>query len=178
MTGLAMNDPDSISIHLTAEDVVLCGRSHQVNAMRKTAFFAVIIGLVACCAVIAWIGARYEFWKVFGVVTAGSFVTFAILILLTRWWFIPINAKRHFRQSVSLHEPFLTVFDQDGIRFDSERASARFAWHEFHQWHENSGYFMLYQSVQMYNVIPKRALDDRQIDTVRSYLETKGPKRV
>jgi len=101
----------------------------------------------------------------------------AALLLLTIWLAIPFHARRHFRQAAALRDEIEATWDENSIRFSSAHGNSNLAWREFHRWAENDRLFLLYQSQMLYNIVPKRALDEGKMLDLRNRLEQAGVVR-
>lgn len=173
-----MQSPDTFETIHTEQDVIAAALSFQRLALKRRPFAIFVSVIVAIIVAMAWLLAREgEFLEVLLIMTGSGLVTLLLMIALLRWVSVPMSARRQFRQSVSLGEPVTFSFDEDQIELGNERSYARFAWGEFHRWHETDCYFMLYQSAMLYNILPKRDMSENQIVKVQTFLETKGPQR-
>ncbi|NMW31565.1 YcxB family protein [Altererythrobacter sp. RZ02] len=173
-----MPNSSSFQTTHTEQDVVAAALAFQRLALKRRPFAIFVSVIVVVITAVAWLLARDgEFLDVLLIMAGSGFVTLGLMIGLLRWVSVPLSARRQFRQSVSLGEPVTFSFDEDQIELGNERSHARFAWDEFHRWHETEDYFMLYQSAMLYNILPKRDMSEEQVVAVRSCLESKGPQR-
>jgi len=96
----------------------------------------------------------------------------ATVLLLERHVFLPLRARRIFRQQRSMQEPFEVSYDVDGVRWESAVTTRRLPWHYYVRWAEDDRYFLLYQSDWTLEIIPKRFFEsEEQVSVFRTLLD-------
>jgi len=76
-----------------------------------------------------------------------------------------------YKKSTSMHGKLSFDADDEGIRFAGGTFSSKLAWPHFVKYVEDDKVFLLYQNSQVFNLVPKRALSQEQITTLREYLQ-------
>ena len=105
-------------------------------------------------------------------------LTFAFILAVVQFWVLPRQTRRMFQQTSLLRELITFNWDEDGIALEGESAKSRIAWRDLYAWDEEESLIILMQNEMLYNLVPKSALDDRQIGDLRNCLETSGLKRL
>ncbi|MGZ7103536.1 MAG: YcxB family protein [Candidatus Angelobacter sp.] len=75
--------------------------------------------------------------------------------------------KKLYRQTASLHGKRTTTLDETGLSFTGPAFSSRVEWAFFPRFVEDQKTFLLYQSNQVFNIIPKQQLSQEQISELR-----------
>jgi hypothetical protein len=72
------------------------------------------------------------------------------------WW----GARRLFRESKSLHEPYDVTWDERGTNLTATNWSTKTAWSDYLKYRDSKNYFLLYVNRACFHIIPKRAFSD------------------
>jgi hypothetical protein len=75
--------------------------------------------------------------------------------------------KKVYRQTANLHGKRTVTVDESGLSFSGPAYSSRLEWTFFPRFVEGEKTFLLYQSNQIFNVIPKQQLSQEQIVQLR-----------
>ncbi|MCU0756555.1 MAG: YcxB family protein [Xanthomonadales bacterium] len=68
----------------------------------------------------------------------------------------PIWARRHFRKSPSMHQPFDVSLSPEGIHFKSANGEGRLIWSHVVQWRQNSEFLLIYFTPALHYIVPRR----------------------
>lgn len=99
-------------------------------------------------------------------------------ILAMRWFSLPGQALRAFRQNKTVHHPYTYAWTDDGISFESEAANARVAWRDLYRWGEGRSAFLFAVSERGVHFVPRRVLSDEAAADLRATALRHGPARL
>ena len=105
-------------------------------------------------------------------------LSFAISIVLYAIGFIlgPFRARRNFRESKLLANEQTLRWDAEALSFEGAVGSSRIAWPLFHSWLEGPKTLLIFQSRQIYHLLPKRAFSDEALAEIIDHLAAAGVK--
>lgn len=111
----------------------------------------------------------------FGAIMIGIYAAFMILVVvLTRYWYMPRTARRIFAQTKSLQRPYRWSWNAEQLNYSSDLANAIVPWGDLVKWREGDQIFLIYPSNLMFYVFPKRAFQDAAaVDAFRQLLRAK-----
>ena len=159
MTQYESQIPTQISYQLTEKDY-LASLGLHLGKQRK--FLPIMIGLIALAGGLA----------TGSVMFALAFSIGITLYLGAIFWFISRAMKRNFRSTPQLQVEQRMQFDHDGLAYQSRYAIAKVSWQIYQRYEVNDRYYLLYQSPQLFNIIPKSAfISEEQEDAFRMLLE-------
>ncbi|WP_336986330.1 YcxB family protein [Altererythrobacter aquiaggeris] len=164
----------TIRFRITEQDVV---RATKLGAARKLPIPVlplILIGLAVALFAMRW--DRME-ESAIGTALAPALLALIVVVVLVQYLIIPWNARRHYRQSASLKDEITAQWDAKRIEIKGEHGSLKFDWSDFHRWSEDQAIILLYHSEQAFNAVPKSALDDHQLSSIKSYLQKAGVKK-
>lgn len=75
--------------------------------------------------------------------------------------------KKMYRRTANLHGRRTMATDETGVSFSGPAFSSRLEWSFFPRFVEDEKAFLLYQSDQVFNVIPKRSLSQNEISELK-----------
>jgi len=104
-----------------------------------------------------------------------TFFALSFYILFTRMitaW----QAKNVYNKSPILSKEVTLRISGKGIQQDKQSNSKTLGWELFSTWKKNEKYYLIYTNPHQFNVIPKRALTEAQVEELEAYL-TKYLKR-
>ncbi len=151
-----------IEFTITREDFIGAQRLHQVVCLTRR-WYLVRVALVAgglglLFAVLAPSGDSRIVW---GLVVATIYIaSMAFLVVLGRLVFLPINSRKQFSQRKDLGLPLSYTVEPSFISVTTKNGFSKMPTADFLKWSENSKSVLLYRSDNMFNFIPKRAIDD------------------
>lgn len=96
------------------------------------------------------------------------------LVLLAPRWGIRRMAKRIAAQNRGLALEQRAQWDEEGIRFSSERGEARLRWSDFHRWQRAPTMILLYLDETQFHPLPLRALAADQADEIVRLVKAAG----
>jgi hypothetical protein len=99
-------------------------------------------------------------------------------ILAMRWIMLPGQALRAFRQNKTVHHPYTYHWTDEGLRWESENANARVAWHDLYRWGEGRSAFLFAVSERGVHYVPRRVLSEADAADLRATLVRHGPARL
>jgi YcxB-like protein len=90
---------------------------------------------------------------------------------------LPRRAGRLYRQHSRLDEPVSIGWGDFGLHFQSPNADVRHSWGDIYQWADGKNALLLYQNEQIYNFVPRRAVDAEAGADLKASLESAGVPR-
>jgi hypothetical protein len=91
---------------------------------------------------------------------------FISLPLLNKW-----NARKMYRKATTLHGRVHLEVTEDGWASRGSSFSGKVDWSTFAKFSEDGKVFVIYQSTQAFNIVPKHSLTADQISELRQYLD-------
>lgn len=85
----------------------------------------------------------------------GAVLGLVSFILLLRYLFIPIMARRDYQKYKTIQDEFSVELLEDGIFFTAPDAECKLVWDKILQWRENKDYVLIYPMPKMYHIVPK-----------------------
>ena len=134
---------------------------------KRPLFVAVYLGLATFIML-----AGTDFSNTREVITNILIVFFAIsfYLLFTRM-ISAYQAKRVYNKSTLLSEEVTLHVSGKGITQNKRASDKPLGWNHFTKRKENENFFLLYTNNHQFNVIPKRAMDTKQLEEFRAYLD-------
>ena len=99
-----------------------------------------------------------------------TFFALSFYILFTRM-LIAYRAKKTYNKSPILSKEVTLYVSGKGINPDKKNQSNIFPWSTFSTWKKNEKYYLIYTNIHQFNVIPLRAIDEKQKEELNGYLE-------
>jgi len=96
------------------------------------------------------------------------FFALSFYLLFTRM-ITAYQAKKIYNKSPILSKEVTLHISGKGIKQDKNNNEKTLAWEYFTKWIENEKYYIMYTSRYQFNVIPKRAMDQKQIEALSVY---------
>ncbi|WP_343313882.1 YcxB family protein [Brucella sp. BE17] len=159
-------------IQLTAEDLANAARLNLRQAIfaRKFLFrFVAIIlvaGLISCIFYYHAIARTLPLGVVFMIGAVGT-ATFVLTLSGLTYLSASRQTRKIFKQQKNLHQPYTLNWNDSRLELTSEVGNARFSWNDFLKIREDSQNILLYESENLYRLIPKRFLTEDQIISLR-----------
>ncbi len=163
-----------IHVQLDWKDYLDASRLHMrpVGARRVARWS--VIGLVAAvfiCTVLLWILGELtpeivKSWSYLLPVVAAA----VGLYLLSYYVYLPWNTRRIFLQQKEYAAPFEIEITPQALLAYSQYGYSNRPWADYRKWRQDEKLLLLYLSDVQYTVIPKRFLDDQQIEEIRAHL--------
>lgn len=92
--------------------------------------------------------------------------TFALLIvaygLIIYRWVLPWKMRRVFRLHKSLHQTASIETTDEAFVAEAANGNMRMPWGDYLKWKANEKLVLLYQSPQLYNMVPRRVCGSKQ----------------
>ena len=98
-----------------------------------------------------------------------TFFALSFYILFTRM-ITAYQAKKIYQKSPLLSNEVTLHISGKGINLNEQGNSKILPWDTFKKWKENEKYILLYTNNYQFNVIPKRAMDEKQKEELEGYL--------
>ena len=99
-----------------------------------------------------------------------TFFALAFYLLFTRM-LTAYQAKKVYNKSPILSQEVSLRISGKGIRYDKNAEGKTMPWDYFSKWKKNDKYYLLYTNSYQFNVIPKRAMNEAQVEELESYLK-------
>jgi len=98
-----------------------------------------------------------------------TFFALSFYILFTRM-ITAYQAKKIYQKSPLLSNEVKLHISGKGINLNKQGNSKILPWSTFTKWKENEKYILLYTNNYQFNVIPKRAMDEKQEKELKAFL--------
>jgi YcxB-like protein len=195
---------NTVAFRPTMEDVLAAQRTHffvlltSKRTLRR--FFIVGLFLAALFIAIFFFALRGDasdfsdfnaqaiavvksltFWQQFAEVLV-LWPLIVIIVYTITWFLMPPRARRVFAQQKSFHAEYEVKWDAQTMELKTAKGSYNFPWSDFVRWAESKTTFLIYQSDNVFNFVPKRALAADEAKDFRAKLiaanlpKTKFPK--
>ncbi len=99
-----------------------------------------------------------------------------LLLALLQYGFVPVLARRHFRQSKALQTPLRFWLEGEVIHLEGERGQSAMPMDELWRWGETKRLVMLFHSEMLYNIVPKEVLGESGTRALIAALQAAGVK--
>ena len=99
-----------------------------------------------------------------------TFFALSFYILFSRM-LIANRAKKTYNKSPILSNEVTLHISGKGINPDKKNQSKIFPWNSFSKWKKNEKYYLIYTNIHQFNVIPLRAINEKQKEELKGYLE-------
>ena len=99
-----------------------------------------------------------------------TFFALAFYIIFTRM-ITAFQAKKIYNKSPILSKEVVLHISGKGINLDKSINSKILPWDSFTKWKKNEKYYLIYTNAHQFNVIPVRAMDEKQNEELDTYLE-------
>lgn len=157
---------------LTADDYVAANRAFaRVVYRRPTTRLFWIIFVCAFIGLLIW-RRQLEAQGFPANVCIGALATLMILPFVMYFFVLPRNSRRAYAQQKTLHTPIEISWSDKGYRTVNDRGDWTIPWSDFLQSSESNDVFLLFQGPRLFNIVPKRALSQDQIDDLRCVIAT------
>ena len=134
---------------------------------KSPVFYVIYFGIIACV------------FAVTGILTRGFpyglFLVFSSAWLFSRFVFRPVYLKRDFRRHPNLAREYLLRIDEEGICFKCDVSQEEKSWSAFTKWGETRNVFLVYLGARLFDIIPKRAFSDPELNEFRKLLSRHLP---
>ena len=96
------------------------------------------------------------------------------------WWFIfsiflvirsYFSVKKAFYSNKNVQETIIYTFTVEKICIEGETFDSDFTWADVHKVKENKDWFLIYQSAQVMNMVPKKYFTREQIPELRNIIK-------
>lgn len=98
-----------------------------------------------------------------------TFFALSFYILFTRM-ITAYQAKKIYQKSPLLSNEVTLHVSGKGINLNKQRDTKTLPWNTFRKWKENEKYILLYTNNYQFNVIPKRALNQKEEKELKDFL--------
>lgn len=165
-----MNSGHKITFRLTEAEAVDAARLVAARQLWGRPVIKILLALIALLVVLLGLLDPQALMEPILLALAGI----AVVLFSTIWLAVPFHARRHFRQAAALRDEIEVSWDEEAIRFSSSHGTSNLAWREYHRWAENDRLFLFHQSQMLYNIVPKRALDEGMMADLSGRFEQAG----
>jgi hypothetical protein len=156
----------------TENDLVAANRLHARQLWNRRAVLrGWTLATVALALAAIWLCGRVDWTVLWMPLVAAAFMAVgAVLSQLT----FSYAARQHYRQARSFWHPTTVAWDDNSVRFASDRGNVQFEWADFFAWAADDRSILLYQSGNLFITIPMRALDEHAKKEIVSALKNGG----
>ncbi|WP_027380647.1 YcxB family protein [Chryseobacterium daeguense] len=100
------------------------------------------------------------------------FIIFLILIVIRSFF----RLKKVFSSNKNIQENISYTFTNENIRLEGDTFDSEFTWDAVYRVKENNEWFLIYQSAQIMNMIPKKYFTKNQILELRNIIKVNNVK--
>jgi len=104
-----------------------------------------------------------------------TFFAISFYLLFTRM-ITTYKAKKLYEKSPILSKEVTLRISGKGIRHDKKNDAKTMDWEHFSKWKESDQFFLIYTQPYQFNVIPKSAMNTKEIKELNAYLEKYIPQ--
>lgn len=147
--------------------------THHYKSGKRPLFVSLFLGMATFTMLVGT-----DFANTREVIT-NILMTFFILsfyLLFTRM-LTAHQAKKTYQKSPLLSNEVTLHISGKGIQHDKKTNTALLSWNHFTKYHENEKYYLIYTSNYQFNVIPKRAMNERELKEFQTYLDKYIPQK-
>ncbi len=165
---------------LSERDLRRAGRLHVFSAMRdpRTITRVSLLWIVAMALLVGFLHLIGTPWPelrgnlpLFALIMAAPTFGVAFVFPLALGSILgPIVIRRRFRQDKLLRQAATASWDEDAYEVEQPGIYNRIPWGDYSKWREDRHLFMFFRSDYSYQVLPKRALTEEQIEDIRRVL--------
>lgn len=166
----------TVTIRMALEplDVVQAYQMHNRDQLWRRATVVTIIVMLALAAVALHFALPDQPAGV-GVVLAGCLLGALVFPRLMIRFYVPMRARRIYRQQKTLQQPINIAFETGGLRTAAPFGNSFIPWADFRKLREDKHVMLFYHSDALFQFVPKRFLAGLDVDRVRRvYAEAQG----
>lgn len=171
---MALEHPATFQI--TAEDYAAALRLHAwryLVSRRLPKLFALIVVLGSVAAmVVSGFDERYTSMAI------GGLIGLAVLPPLAYFVFIPMRARKVFRQQKTLHMPVTVTWTDEGYTATAGQHGGTIAWTDYYGWSADATMIILMQSDALFQMLPKRVLSPADLTDFEQTVTRSGLRRI
>jgi len=165
-----------VTFKLNQLDLRRAGRLHVFSAMRdpRTVIRVSVIWAAAIAVLVGFLYLAAMPWPellenlpLFALIMAAATFGVAFVFPLALG---PIVIRRRFRQDKLLRQAATASWDEHAYQVEQPGIYNRILWGDYSKWREDRHLFMFFRSDYSYQVLPKRALTQEQIEDIRRVL--------
>ena len=104
------------------------------------------------------------------------YILILILMIFFTIYRIYSRTKKAFFSNQRIQENHTYYFDESGVKIKGETFNSAFDWKTLHHVKELKNWFLLYQSSQVMNLVPKNNLTQNQKENLRQIIRNSGVK--
>lgn len=156
----------NISYHLTLNEYQEASLFHYKTGKRPL-IVAVFVGMATFMMLVGtdFSNTRSVIHNIFM-----TFFALSFYILFTRM-LVDYRAKKTYNKSPILSKEVTLHISGKGINLDKMNQNKIYPWDTFRKWKKNEKYYLIYTNIHQFNVIPLRAINEKQKEELNGYLE-------
>jgi hypothetical protein len=81
------------------------------------------------------------------------------------------TARKNYESNKMINEKIEYEFDKDQISISGESFHSKFSWDKIYELSTTKSWFLIWQTRQVANVIPRRDISDNQIETIKGLVK-------
>ena len=161
----------NITYQLTQEEYLQAVNLHH----KKSARVLRLAIYIALAAVIVIFGTDFSNTREIITNIIAAFFSISFYILFVRM-LTAYQAKSVYKKSTTLPHEITLHISGKGIRFDKLSNKGSIPWNLFNRWKADEHFYLLYTGPRRFNVIPTRALNEKQKEEFETYLKKYLPQ--
>jgi Zn-dependent protease with chaperone function len=152
---------------------------HYKSVIKKSIIGYVVLGLLLGFVVAATDGFTSfpNTLITIGAIMLWTLLVLLVIILMSRYWWLPRFVRRTFAQQKELHQVATIRWTEAAYEVETASAKIMTPWNEFYQWRRGDGILLLYRSEVLFNFFPTESEEFiAAADAIQSQLVAAGVK--
>ncbi len=156
------------------EDLKAAQNLHAMPGKRGWIWVGALMGFLVVLLLVSFILAalgRLSWWLVFYPIFIIGFVAL--------YWYVlrPGQIARVYKQHKELASPFEMELTDEGYSIKNDYGTGKIPWRDFAKWKANQKMILLYRTDNMFNMVPRRLLqDESETEYILEQLQKNGVK--
>ncbi|WMT89454.1 YcxB family protein [Pelagibacterium sp. H642] len=161
---------------ITAEDYANALRLHMRRYWATRwgpKLFVIVVFVIAIGAMV-----MTDFDEAWTSAAIGGIIGAVLLPLLGYLFIVPRRARKVYSQQKTLKQPVEVSWTQEAYIAHTEAAASTVAWTDYYGWSADGKMVMFMQSQNLFQMLPRHALTDEQMNDLTAIIERSGLKRI
>lgn len=158
----------SITTKLTFEDF------RKVNFYflyrKRAAKISLVLGIILLLVIITPYVTGTPFWTQFPAIP----LAIALMLTVVPPYSIFRTARKNYDSNKMINEKITYAFDKDTISVSGESFHSKLSWDKLYEIKVTKTWFLIWQTRQIANVIPRRDISDNQIELIKELVKDNG----
>lgn len=159
----------SVTVQLTADDYAAANKLVVLDSYRRKIGLLLLV-VAPFAAVFLVYAAGYDlggFANATRFIAPFALAAMIVVVLLRYFVFAPRTARSTYRKQKTLHYPYTFSWSETGLKAAGAGGEWAVPWSDYLKLVENGETIVFFLSPRLFQMLPKRALDDGQIADIR-----------